>query len=83
MAPGLIKAPKAQRLPDIVTVDEVQRLIAATHVLSYLVFFFTLYSLGLRLGEGLGLQVGDSDAVRAPPFKPHQINGLMDGFAVT
>jgi len=28
------------------------------------VFFFTLYSLGLRLGEGLRLQVGDIDAVR-------------------
>jgi integrase/recombinase XerD len=27
-------------------------------------FFFTLYSLGLRLGEGLRLQVGDIDAAR-------------------
>ena len=43
---------------------EVQRLIGATRVLSYRVFFFTLYSLGLRLGEGLRLQVGDIDAVR-------------------
>lgn len=64
MAPGLIKPPKAQRLPDIVTVAETQRLIAATRVLSYRVFYFTLYSLGLRLGEGLRLQVGDIDAVR-------------------
>jgi integrase/recombinase XerD len=65
VAPGLIKAPKAQHLPDIVTVDEVQRVIAATRVLSYRVFFFTHYSLGLRLGEGLRLQVGDIDGVRA------------------
>ncbi|MFC1368589.1 MAG: tyrosine-type recombinase/integrase [gamma proteobacterium symbiont of Phacoides pectinatus] len=36
----------------------------ATHKLSYRVFYFTLYSLGLRLGEGLRLQVGDIDAVR-------------------
>ncbi len=64
VAPGLIKAPKAQRLPDIVTVAEIQRLVGATRVLSYRVFFFTLYSLGLRLGEGLRLQVGDIDAVR-------------------
>jgi integrase len=62
--PGLIKPPKTQRLPDIVTIAEVQRLIAATRVLSYRVFFFTLYSLGLRLGEGLRLQVGDIDAWR-------------------
>ena len=64
MAPGLIKPPKSQRLPDIVTVEEARRIFAATRVLSYRVFFFTLYSLGLRLGEGLRLQVGDIDAVR-------------------
>jgi site-specific recombinase XerD len=64
VAPGLIKPPKSQRLPDIVTVAEVQSIFAATRVLSYRVFFFTLYSLGLRLGEGLRLQVGDIDAVR-------------------
>jgi site-specific recombinase XerD len=64
VAPGLIKPPRSQRLPDIVTVAEVQRIFAATRVLSYRVFFFTLYSLGLRLGEGLRLQVGDIDGVR-------------------
>ena len=65
VAPGLIKPPKAQRLPDIVTVEEAGRLFAATHTLSYRVLYFTLYSLGLRLGEGLRLQVGDIDAVRS------------------
>jgi integrase/recombinase XerD len=64
IAPGLIKPPKTQRLPDIVTVEEAQRLFAATRVISYRVFYFTLYSLGLRLGEGLRLQVGDIDAAR-------------------
>jgi integrase/recombinase XerD len=65
VAPGLIKPPKTQHLPDIITIDEARRIFAATRVLSYRVFFFTLYSLGLRLGEGLRLQVGDIDAVRA------------------
>jgi site-specific recombinase XerD len=64
VAPGLIKPPKTQRLPDIVTIAEAQRIFAATRVASYRVFFFTLYSLGLRLGEGLRLQVGDIDAAR-------------------
>ena len=64
VAPGLIKPPKTQRLPDLVTVEEVKRIFAATRVLSDRVFFFTLYSLGLRLGEGLRLQVGDIDAAR-------------------
>ncbi len=62
--PHLIKPPKAQRLPDIVTVDEAQRLFAATRTLSYRVFYFTLYSLGLRLGEGLALKLSDIDAER-------------------
>jgi site-specific recombinase XerD len=61
---GLTKAPKVSRLPDIVTVDQMQRIVDATRVLSYRVFFFALYSMGLRLGEGLQLQVGDIDADR-------------------
>jgi site-specific recombinase XerD len=60
----LIKPPKAQRLPDIVTVEEANRLFMETFTLSYRVFYFTLYSLGLRLGEGLRLEVGDIDAPR-------------------
>jgi integrase/recombinase XerD len=60
----LIKPPKAIRIPDIVTVDQAQQLFQSTRKLSYRVFFFTLYSLGLRLGEGLRLQVGDFDQER-------------------
>lgn len=61
---ALTKAPKVSRLPDIVTVAQMQQIVDATRVLSYRVFFFTLYSMGLRLGEGLQLQVGDIDADR-------------------
>jgi len=64
VAIDLIKPPKARRLPDIVTIEEAQRLFQSTHILSYRIFYFTLYSLGLRLGEGLRLQVGDIDAER-------------------
>ena len=60
----LIKPPKAQRLPDIVTIEEAQNLFRATNTLSYRVFYFVIYSLGLRLGEGLRLEVGDIDAAR-------------------
>jgi integrase/recombinase XerD len=62
--PNFIRPPKVSRLPDIVTVAEAQALFAATRVLSYRVFFFTLYSMGLRLGEGLALTVADVDAER-------------------
>jgi integrase/recombinase XerD len=62
--PNFIKPPKVQRLPDIVTVEEAQALFAATRCLSYRVFYFTVYSMGLRLSEGLALKVGDIDATR-------------------
>jgi len=61
---SLIKPPKVKRLPNIVTVEEVKALIQTTRILSYRVFYFTLYSLGLRLGEGLRLEIGDIDAAR-------------------
>lgn len=62
--PTLVKAPKVQRLPDIVTVEEAGRLFRATRSVSYRVFFFTVYSMGLRLGEALALRVGDIDGAR-------------------
>ncbi len=62
--PGLIKPPKTQRLPDIVTVSEAKMLFSATEKLSYRVFYFVIYSLGLRLGEGLRLTVADIDGQR-------------------
>jgi integrase len=52
------------RIPDIITADEAQRLFMTTNKLSYRVFFFTIYSMGLRLSEGLALEVGDIDADR-------------------
>ena len=58
----LIKPPKTTRIPDIVSIDEAKRLFAATNKLSYKIFFFTLYSMGLRLGEGIKLTVGDIDS---------------------
>ncbi len=60
----MIKPPRSTRIPNIISVDEAQQLFIATRRLSYRVFFFTIYSLGLRLGEGLRLQVGDIDASR-------------------
>lgn len=59
----LIKPPKTSRIPDILSVEQLHHLVAATSKLSYRVFFFTVYSLGLRLGEGIALMVGDIDSV--------------------
>lgn len=59
---SIIKAPKVQSLPDILTPNEVECLIMATRKLRYRVFLLTTYSMGLRLGEALALQVGDIDS---------------------
>lgn len=61
---NLVKPPNCQRLPDIVTVDEAKGLFTKTLILSYRVFYFTIYSLGLRLGEGLRLEIADIDPSR-------------------
>ncbi len=58
----LIKPPKSIRIPDILSIKEVEQLFQSTEVLSYRVFFFTIYSLGLRLSEGINLQTGDIDS---------------------
>jgi site-specific recombinase XerD len=60
----MIKPPKTTRIPDIVNTDEANQIFTSTRKLSYRVLFFTLYSMGLRLGEGLRLQTGDIDAPR-------------------
>lgn len=60
----LVKSPRVIRLPDVLSVEEVSLLLSRTRVLSYRVFFYTTYSLGLRLGETLALTVGDIDAKR-------------------
>ena len=62
--PGFIRPPKTSCLPDIVSIGQLQAIVDHTRVASYRVFFFTLYSLGLRLGEGLALTVADIDAER-------------------
>jgi site-specific recombinase XerD len=59
---SIIKAPKIQSLPDILTPNEIERIIMATRKLRYRVFLLTTYSMGLRLSEALALQVGDIDA---------------------
>jgi integrase len=59
---NIIKPPRIQTIPDILTPAEVVKLIGATRKLRFRVFFLTTYSLGLRLEETLSLQVGDIDA---------------------
>jgi integrase/recombinase XerD len=61
---GIVKPPQFRTLPDVLTLGEVEQLIAAARKLRYRVFALTTYSMGLRLSETLALQVGDIDAAR-------------------
>lgn len=59
---SIVKPPQVKRLPDILTTTQVSRLINNTKQLRYQVFFLALYSMGLRLSEGLNLTVYDIDS---------------------
>lgn len=61
---NIIKPPKIHTLPDILTPNEIERLILATRKLRYRVFLLATYSMGLRLSETLALQVSDIDVQR-------------------
>jgi len=60
----IVKPPQVKTIPDILTPQEIEQLIGTTRKLRYRVFLLTTYSMGLRLGEALSLQVGDIDSGR-------------------
>ena len=60
----IVKPPRPQRLPDVLTREETLRLLGTVRKRRYRVFFTTRYSTGRRLSEGLALEVGDIDAQR-------------------
>lgn len=60
----IVKPPQVRRLPDILSLSEIERLINGTRELRYQTFILTAFSMGLRLGEVLNLQVGDIDKDR-------------------
>ena len=60
----LMRAQTEQRLPAVLSLPEVHRLLKAMTPLPHLVSFTTLYSCGLRLNEALYLHVGDIDGSR-------------------
>ncbi len=59
-----LRRPKQKTLPSVLTIEEVHRLIGAIKQHRNAAYFWTVYSLGLRLEEGLNLQVGDVDSQR-------------------
>jgi integrase/recombinase XerD len=58
------RAPRAQKLPVLLSVDEVRPILAHLKLLRYRAGLTTIYSWGLRLQEGPPLQVPDIDRAR-------------------
>jgi len=60
----LARANPQFKLPVVLSASEVRRILAAVPALDHRVCLITIYSCGLRLGEGLRLEVRDIDAER-------------------
>ena len=60
----MVRPPSIQALPDVLTVEEIARLICCTRERRFRVFWLATYSMGLRLGETLKLEIPDIDSAR-------------------
>jgi len=60
----LLRAQRERRLPAVLSVEEVRRTLGCVRTVHNAVFLTTVYSCGLRLQEGLHLEVSDIDSAR-------------------
>lgn len=60
----LVKPIREKKLPVVLSVEEVGRVLARVHRARYRVCLSAIYACGLRLQEGIHLQVGDIDSQR-------------------
>jgi site-specific recombinase XerD len=60
----IVRPPIVSALPDVLTLKEIERLLNGTRERRYQTFIFVCFSMGLRLGEALNLNVGDIDGER-------------------
>src|SRR5207249_8442415 len=60
----LLRPPKQKKLPVVLSREEVQKILPCVRIPIYRVCLTTIYSCGLRLSEGLFLQVADVDSDR-------------------
>src|SRR5262245_25917547 len=75
----LMRAPTAHRLPAVLSLEEVRRLLQAATPFHNQVYCTTVYSLGLRLHEALSLQVSDIDGQRLQ-VHVHRGKGAKDRY---
>ncbi len=61
---GLIRAFKEKKLPVVLSRIEVRTLLNCVKALVYRICLITIYACGLRISEGVALQIGDVDGQR-------------------
>ena len=60
----LMRSPVPQRLPVVLTMEEVQRVLGCVHMPGVRICLSTIYACGLRIQEGVYLQVEDIEAAQ-------------------
>jgi site-specific recombinase XerD len=60
----LVRPPKEKKLPAILSQEEVRKILGCVHQFRFRVCLSTIYACGLRISEGISLQVGDIDSGR-------------------
>ncbi len=60
----LVRPPKERKLPVVLSLEEVRRVLGCLRSFRHYVCLSTIYTCGLRLREGVGLQVPDLDGQR-------------------
>lgn len=60
---NLVRSPKEKKLPEVLTIEEVRRILGCVHHLCFKACLSTIYACGLRIQEGTHLQVKDIDSV--------------------
>ena len=57
----IVKPPKVKSLPDMLSANEINRVLAQIHKPQYAVLCYVMYTLGLRISEALNMTVNDID----------------------
>jgi len=76
---ALAQAKREKRLPAVLSRDEVKRILAKVDAFHNYVYLMTVYSCGLRLQEGLYLEVSDIDGERKM-IHVHRGKGAKDRY---
>jgi integrase/recombinase XerD len=76
---GILRAQTERRLPAVLSVEEVRSILARVKTFQNYTYLSTVYSCGLRLHEGLHLEISDIDSTRMM-IHVHRGKGAKDRY---